>query len=275
MTDDKNQPPGAGPPPVFAPPTAAPPERPASAYLVLALNLIVLVAAVWWVWHRFHNPTTAKPGDTATSSDVAAGKQPESPAASTRGDSGLMPANGVKPAELGWGRAPTTSGAGGTTVAKAQPAYDQQTLGMIAKTADAVGRLGVHLDTLRAVRGSYPSSNAADFGRNRGVEALSAALKKSGRDVELFGLAIGDTDADGRSELLDPWGRPLVYFSPDDYATSQQWGKDGGDAGASKNPATGEFAARMRFQLWSAGPNGLNENGGGDDIVSWEIRSGQ
>jgi hypothetical protein len=61
---------------------------------------------------------------------------------------------------------------------------------------------------------------------------------------------------DSAGELLDVWGRPLrVTVTFTDKDTSRL-----GSSGAA------------RFKIWSMGPNGKNENGGGDDIcVSFDL----
>ena len=49
--------------------------------------------------------------------------------------------------------------------------------------------------------------------------------------------------------ILDPWVHPYNYYRTYPIQTDQV------------NQAT--------FDLWSCGPNGVNENGGGDDISNW------
>lgn len=47
------------------------------------------------------------------------------------------------------------------------------------------------------------------------------------------------------SDLRDPWGKPFNYNG------DGQFNKD-------------------KYDLWSNGPNGKNENGGGDDVKNWK-----
>ena len=51
-----------------------------------------------------------------------------------------------------------------------------------------------------------------------------------------------DLDTTDKNHYLDPWGKTYRYYSVD---------------GAS-------------YQLWSCGPDGNNDDGGGDDINSWD-----
>ena len=49
--------------------------------------------------------------------------------------------------------------------------------------------------------------------------------------------------------LIDPWGHPYNYYRTYPVQTDQ--------------------VNQTTFDLWSCGPNGANENGGGDDISNW------
>jgi hypothetical protein len=148
---------------------------------------------------------------------------------------------------------------------------DATTRERIRDAEQRIGEVGVQLEVLCNKAGSYPSS-ARDFGTHRGVEALFVALAAQGR---ADALDLGDSDGDGRMEVLDPWGRPLVYFSHDDYGTDQAWKSAGTRTvilTSVRSRARGVPQARARFQLWSAGPNGRNESGAGDDVTSWILR---
>ena len=73
-------------------------------------------------------------------------------------------------------------------------------------------------------------------------------------------------------ELVDPWGNPLVYIpresydeeftiltADDEYVTVK-----------ARNIQTGNSGELPpHFVIWSFGKNGINEDGGGDDITSW------
>lgn len=74
-------------------------------------------------------------------------------------------------------------------------------------------------------------------------------------------------------EYVDLWGNPFVYLLSSDYGKKLKCQAPGGEVfevEAQKNPATGTYCAPTTYQLWSLGPDGVNENGSGDDIVSWK-----
>ena len=96
-------------------------------------------------------------------------------------------------------------------------------------------------------------------------KAAEVAIKDLEAKVEMYAVdhdatypqsleeLLSPTDRDGKpmSPYLrelpkDPWGRPFNYQVETD-------------------PNTGEQIVR----IWSNGPNGQNENGGGDDIANW------
>ena len=74
-------------------------------------------------------------------------------------------------------------------------------------------------------------------------------------------------------EYVDLWGNPFVYIASRDYGKKLRSQTEAGEVcevEARKNPTTGTWVANDRFQLWSLGPDGINQNGEGDDIVSWK-----
>ncbi|MCG3134476.1 MAG: hypothetical protein HMLKMBBP_01782 [Planctomycetes bacterium] len=164
---------------------------------------------------------------------------------------------------------------------------------------EALAALGPALDVEKAVRGAFPSSKGDERDTNRGIESLAAWLDRAGR-LEACGFATGDTDGDGRRELIDAWGNPLIYFSGDDYGTRQDVSRirsDERDAsgaifahqrfgwvdqeGRIQLPYSeesrqyfddGRWQAEQRYQLWSCGPNGTDDGGSFDDASSWGLR---
>lgn len=56
---------------------------------------------------------------------------------------------------------------------------------------------------------------------------------------------------DGANRILDPWGKPYVYYNNVDGST---WAH-------ARNVDS--------FDLYSYGPDGINNNGNGDDIGNW------
>jgi len=140
---------------------------------------------------------------------------------------------------------------------------------------------------------------------NKGIEALVLALRGKAlptgallSDNDFNRLRI-NTDDEGGSEVLtsdptgvggtlaawelkDPWGNPFVYVNFQDeigYGLDPVIEVIDGsgnrveiDLEALKtaliDPATGVSAAPI-YALWSFGPDGINDYGRGDDIVSW------
>lgn len=76
-------------------------------------------------------------------------------------------------------------------------------------------------------------------------------------------------------EVVDPWGNPLIYFhfrdyeKPDPKTVSYIIGGKTVKCEPQKSDKTKLYHAPGSFQIWSAGANGINENGGGDDIKNW------
>ncbi len=201
--------------------------------LLVALNAILVIVATWWVSELYHK---APPGTEGS---------PEEP-----------------------GAGPGFSG----DTAPGAPA-DAPTRAMVEATRLALVRIAERVEALRGAAGAYPTSNVPANGRNRGIEALVAALRAAGRLDDLGVLRLGDTDGDGREELVDPWGSPLVYFSADDYGTSQEWGAEGGGAATARRAGAQGFAEAGRFQLFSAGPS--RRLGRADAVLSWKPREGE
>ena len=88
--------------------------------------------------------------------------------------------------------------------------------------------------------GAYPATGNA---------ALVAALQDDPHNANWDGPYMEfkqDELKDG--ELVDPWGHPYVYTS--------------------SNGGSPEHRARS-YDLYSLGPNGANDSGGGDDIINW------
>jgi prepilin-type N-terminal cleavage/methylation domain-containing protein len=73
-------------------------------------------------------------------------------------------------------------------------------------------------------------------------------------------------------EYVDLWHTPYIYVPFRHYGKTAQYVNidgDGFDATLAKDPDKGTWPAPLKFVLWSCGPDGINDNGGGDDIVSW------
>lgn len=81
----------------------------------------------------------------------------------------------------------------------------------------------------------------------------------------------------GNSQLLeyvDLWGNPFVYIHNRDYRSRKKIKYVDGEGKtvevkASKSKKTGAYQNPTSCQIWSFGQNRINENGEGDDVVSW------
>jgi prepilin-type N-terminal cleavage/methylation domain-containing protein len=169
-------------------------------------------------------------------------------------------------------------------------------------------RMAATQSTLQALRGAleqyqsrfgdYPPSSLAAFrmgmpnDTNLGIESATACLASTvggrpfieGFREELFGNVDKDAAAGNPMkwffgdtqlrEILDDWGNPIVYFHFRDYAkpTSASKYTIRGKVQPclpQKSSATATYHNPYKYQLWSAGPDGVNQNGNDDDIVGW------
>lgn len=90
--------------------------------------------------------------------------------------------------------------------------------------------------------GKYPSSGNANM-----VRALSAPPGA----IPYLVFPPEALDSDGR--LLDPWKKPFVYLNNADGSAPPTW--------APRN--------RSFFDLYSYGPDGVDNRGEGDDVTNW------
>ena len=145
--------------------------------------------------------------------------------------------------------------------------------------------------------GAYPPSRftpeqgVPNDGENVGIEALVVALYSNGWEAgghELDDEAFGNTDGDfsGRSltdfgnralnELLDPWGNPIAYLFRTDYGSDDRIYVTISEIGeelrtpvlAVKDPVKGRYFKHSKFQLISAGADGVFNTE--DDIANFE-----
>ncbi|HNR99600.1 MAG TPA: type II secretion system protein [Planctomycetota bacterium] len=111
--------------------------------------------------------------------------------------------------------------------------------------------------------GPYFDFDAERLTNLDGDEGPERVLKES------LAVVFGDTQL---REYVDLWGTPYVYFPSKAYGTKARYSThDGGEFEACviRDAASGLWPAPARFVIWSCGPDGINENGGGDDICSW------
>lgn len=90
-------------------------------------------------------------------------------------------------------------------------------------------------------------------------------------DSELFDQMRSVFGDDQLREYVDPWGVPYVYIHNRDYgrefSVTHEEGPTTVVAGTSEKTAA--FHQPLRFQIWSAGPDGLHQDGTGDAVTSW------
>lgn len=267
----------------------APPEegRGSTSPLLLALNIVILAVVIGWVIHRAKSGTgqpeagaTPLTGTNAGTGVAAGGPDgTNSRLQPVSGGEGMSPFVDDDPmggvGSRGAPRAadaPTSSVRNGRRQLAARPRLDDATSAQMDALAASISTLGPSIEVVRAVSGAYPSSAKGDFGTNRGIEALTELLENRGV-LEQSGLATGDTDGDGRKELLDPWGHALVYFSHDDYASTQDVSGVGAVQARERwVEDLRSWQGEQRIQLFSFGPNGKDDFGGYDDVTSWVSR---
>lgn len=127
--------------------------------------------------------------------------------------------------------------------------------------------------------------------KNEGVEALVVALstrKKNGPFMDWQEDYLENTDGDSLGkplsssaiqsenlyEVVDFWGNPFVYIHCRDYKKKMKFVDAEGNiftARAQKSKKLGTFHNADSYQMWSIGPNGKNEDGGGDDVPNFTI----
>lgn len=118
--------------------------------------------------------------------------------------------------------------------------------------------------------GDYPPSSGV--GDNAGAETMLAGLRTTAKGgpfikAHIIERWLGDTDGDGRQELLDPWKTPWIYFHPAEYTAGAVRYRSKGGGFDVKPVKKGEaFLNLTHYQLWACGPNKADESGGGDDV---------
>jgi len=235
---------------------SARPDRVLRDRLLLALNAAIVVVCAGVVWTKLANADASEDATQVPGGAVAI-VEPEVPLPDPLGPlhGERVPAAAADPDAQPDVQSPASA--------------DPETRERVAETQLRIARVRVHLEALFNKSGVYPTSARAQLDRHRGIEALYVALATHDRGD---GAELGDADGDGRLELLDAWGRPFVYFSHDDYGTEQTWTSGRAQSVTLTSARCRAHAADHagdRYQLWSAGPNGRNESGSGDDVTSW------
>jgi general secretion pathway protein G len=120
--------------------------------------------------------------------------------------------------------------------------------------------------------GDFPPSSWAGAGDNAGAERMLDCLRTSERGGPFIKQRtirpwLGDTDDDGREELLDPWGNPWIYFHNSDYpGGAVYYVIDMSRRTVSPVKRGDVYVNPTSYQLRAAGPNKSDESGEGDDI---------
>ncbi|GIW71028.1 MAG: hypothetical protein KatS3mg102_0570 [Planctomycetota bacterium] len=172
--------------------------------------------------------------------------------------------------------------------------------GQVHACQATIERLKLAVERYAAAFGDFPPSSLGELGIprtngvNEGIESLLRALTTAGRGgpfLEPSAEELANTDGDAIAataddptgsvlgsrellELVDPWGNPFIYFHHRDYRGGrgiEDYAIGGRQQRCRPRPeeTTGSYPALTSFMIWSAGPNGLNEDGGGDDVTSW------
>ena len=112
--------------------------------------------------------------------------------------------------------------------------------GAITKAKTTVASLETAISMYLSDMGAYPATGNA---------TMTSALQDDPHNPNWDGPYMEfkqDELKDG--ELVDPWGNPYAYVSV--------------------NGGSPEHRPRS-YDLYSLGPNGTNDSGGGDDIINW------
>lgn len=131
--------------------------------------------------------------------------------------------------------------------------------------------------------GDYPPSSprrSKDKGVNDGIESLVKCLmttEKNGPYLQFNDKQLYDSDSDGAYEVIDGWGRPLIYLHNKDYAKGQKVSildenltAKTIDVKGTKSDKTSQYYSLSSFQIWSCGLDGLSNGGKDDDVNSWD-----
>jgi prepilin-type N-terminal cleavage/methylation domain-containing protein len=162
------------------------------------------------------------------------------------------------------------------------------------QTRALLGQLDAALSEYENQFGDYPPSNfvekwgTAPNNTNLGAETLVLSLwSPDWGGTSLSEDALVNTDNDQTKkpyaklgkpalfEIADAWGNPIAYFHRRDYGRADRYATTSPETGedldssvtASMNPVTGTYYNPKKYQLISAGKDGVF--GSSDDIVNW------
>lgn len=111
-----------------------------------------------------------------------------------------------------------------------------------------IAALETALESYKIDTGIYPLSTATRSDAQNNCTNLYAAL--AGGSKKYFNFKADQLRAVSATatNIIDPFGRPYNYY---------RW-------------STGTWTNQATFDLWSYGPNGVNDEGSIDDIVNWK-----
>lgn len=169
-----------------------------------------------------------------------------------------------------------------------------KTQARVAASKATIEALRGALEQYQSRFGDYPPTNvlpAVPNDTNVGIESAVACLATTVGGpplVESFAeerFANTDNDTAGKNvtkwffgdqqlrEIVDDWRNPIIYFHFKDYAKPSKFAKytigPGPQACTPQKGSTGAYHNAFKYQVWSAGPDGVNQNGNEDDIVGW------
>jgi hypothetical protein len=176
-----------------------------------------------------------------------------------------------------------------------QKLFISSTKGDIAVTKVYIDGVIISLESYKLDFNDYPPTELCKIGIeysneiNEGTETLVIALStenKKGPYIEWQEDQLENCDKDkhlktpdnisihsnNMYEFVDFWGNPIVYIHNKDYGKVFKYKCSNGrivQVEAVKSKLTINYYNTKSFQLWSFGPNGINENGQGDDITNF------
>lgn len=112
-----------------------------------------------------------------------------------------------------------------------------------AECKTIIGQLAMAAAMYEVDMAVYPASGNANL-----VKALHKAPGPKGPYLQLPRETLN-----AKGEVLDPWGRPLVYINNSDKSAPAGW-----------------KARNKTIDLYSFGPDGKDDQGGGDDVKNWD-----
>jgi prepilin-type N-terminal cleavage/methylation domain-containing protein len=167
-------------------------------------------------------------------------------------------------------------------------------------TKAMIERLKLAAESYSADFGDFPPSSlssvgVAGNGVNEGIESLIRCVTTRASQgpylTDFDEKLLSNTDGDSLPktdpvdstiaskelfELADAWGNPLVYYHSRDYKGGAKLERyllmNGERATCKPRPSdkTKSFPNPTTFVIWSVGPDGVNEDGQGDDVCSWK-----